>query len=212
MSNGISTVERRLDRLESLDEIRQLAAKYALAVDMRDLDALVGLYTEDVRMGRHAAGRGPLRQFFQRVLAQFDSTAHVIGNHIIEFVDTERAQGMLYCRAEHEMGKHWIVAQACYHDCYERHQGQWLFSRRTPLLWYANELGTAPLGADKVRWPDTTPVAGTMHAYSPAWELFHTAQPATEQGVFTTIAIDRFLDSIRAGAPLPQAQIPRDVR
>ena len=34
----------RIDRLESLDEIRQLPAKYALSLDMRDLDAHVNLF------------------------------------------------------------------------------------------------------------------------------------------------------------------------
>ena len=34
----------RLDRLESLDEIRQLAAKYSLSLDMRDLDSHVNLF------------------------------------------------------------------------------------------------------------------------------------------------------------------------
>ena len=42
----------RIDRLESLDEIRQLAAKYSLALDMRDLDAMVNLFPEDVRVAR----------------------------------------------------------------------------------------------------------------------------------------------------------------
>ena len=46
-----SDVLARIDRLESLDEIRQLAAKYSLALDMRDLDALVNLFPEDVRVG-----------------------------------------------------------------------------------------------------------------------------------------------------------------
>lgn len=30
---------QRIDRLESLDETRQLAARYSLSLDMRDLDA-----------------------------------------------------------------------------------------------------------------------------------------------------------------------------
>jgi hypothetical protein len=34
----------RIERLESIDEIRQLAAKYALSLDMRDLDAHVNLF------------------------------------------------------------------------------------------------------------------------------------------------------------------------
>ena len=45
----------RIDRLESLDEIRQLAAKYSLALDMRDMDAMVNLFPEDVRVGKEAA-------------------------------------------------------------------------------------------------------------------------------------------------------------
>ena len=47
------SVLARLDRLESLDAIRQLAAKYSLALDMRDLDALVNLFAEDIRIGRY---------------------------------------------------------------------------------------------------------------------------------------------------------------
>ena len=34
-----SALLARLDRLESIDEIRQLAGKYSLSLDMRDLDA-----------------------------------------------------------------------------------------------------------------------------------------------------------------------------
>ena len=34
----------RIERLEALDEIRQLAAKYSLSLDMRDLDAHVNLF------------------------------------------------------------------------------------------------------------------------------------------------------------------------
>ena len=51
-----SDVLARIDRLESLDEIRQLAAKYSLALDMRDLDALVNLFPEDVQVGRDKSG------------------------------------------------------------------------------------------------------------------------------------------------------------
>ena len=44
------TIEERLDRLESLDQIRQLPAKYALTLDMRDIDAMVSLFAPDVRV------------------------------------------------------------------------------------------------------------------------------------------------------------------
>ena len=35
----MTDLEARIDRLESLDAIRQLPAKYALALDMRDMEA-----------------------------------------------------------------------------------------------------------------------------------------------------------------------------
>ena len=53
-----ASLEARLDRLEALDEIRQLAAKYCLALDMRDLDALCRCVRARARRrvpGAHAA-------------------------------------------------------------------------------------------------------------------------------------------------------------
>ena len=44
--------QQRIDRLESLDAIRQLVAKYSLSLDMRDLDAHVNLFAEDIRVSR----------------------------------------------------------------------------------------------------------------------------------------------------------------
>ena len=51
------SIEERLDRLESLDAIRQLPARYALCLDMRDMNAMVSLFTPDVRVGREQSGR-----------------------------------------------------------------------------------------------------------------------------------------------------------
>ena len=42
------TLEDRIDRLESIEEIRQLVSKYSLSLDMRDLDAHVNLFAEDI--------------------------------------------------------------------------------------------------------------------------------------------------------------------
>ena len=46
-----------LERVVARDEIRQLACRYALAIDSRDIDSLVSLFVPDVRVGRHASGR-----------------------------------------------------------------------------------------------------------------------------------------------------------
>ena len=61
----LETLLARVDRLESLDQIRQLPAKYALALDMRDADAWVGLFPDDVKVGDGRSGRAALRDWFR---------------------------------------------------------------------------------------------------------------------------------------------------
>ena len=61
-------IEDRIDRLESLDEIRQLAAKYSVTLDMRDLDMHVNLFVPDVRVVEEASGRQALKSGLMRHL------------------------------------------------------------------------------------------------------------------------------------------------
>ena len=127
-------IVKRLDRLESIDAIRQLAAKYSLALDMRDADAWVGLFPEDVKVGNGETGRAALRTWFDDTMRQqFDCTSHHIGGHIIEFDDPDHAQGVVYSKNEHETGPEWVIMQMIYVDRYERIDGRWYFRRRLPL-------------------------------------------------------------------------------
>src|SRR5688500_13848507 len=129
-----SELLHRIDRLESLDEIRQLAAKYALALDMRDADAWAGLFPADVKVGDGRSGRAALRNWFDEVhRVQFTGTAHHIGGHIIEFIDPDNALGVVYSKNEHEAGDEWVIMQMMYFDRYERIEGRWHFRRRLPL-------------------------------------------------------------------------------
>jgi SnoaL-like domain len=83
---SLAELAARVERLESESEIRQLVARYSLALDMRDLDSLCGLFPEDVRVGREQRGRDALKRWFDDTLrGQFTGTAHVTGNHLIEF-------------------------------------------------------------------------------------------------------------------------------
>jgi hypothetical protein len=58
----------RIDRLESLEEIRQLPAKYALSLDMLDLDAHVNLFAPDIRVSRGKIGRSHLKRWLDDAL------------------------------------------------------------------------------------------------------------------------------------------------
>ncbi|HEX7096415.1 MAG TPA: nuclear transport factor 2 family protein [Acidimicrobiales bacterium] len=193
---------RRIDRLESLDEIRQLVARYALALDMRDLDALVNLFPADVRVSRDETGRVALRRWFDETLrSQFTGTAHVTGNHIIEFDDSDHAHGLVYSRNEHETGPEWVIMTMMYWDRYERIDGRWYFRRRLPLYWYATDLNKPPIGEKKMRWPGREPYDGAFHDFWPSWKEFWTNPPDLEADVAEPAPVDQFLTTMRRGAP-----------
>jgi hypothetical protein len=196
-----AALARRLARLEAIDEIRQLVARYALALDMRDLDALCGLFPEDVRVGKSERGREALRRWFDETLrSQFTGTAHVTGNHLIELRGDDRAQGVVYSRNEHETGDEWIQMTMIYVDDYERTSGRWLFRRRLPLYWYAADPRRPPIGANKMRWPGRAAYEGGFHDYFPSWREFWARAPEDLAGPVPEPApLDEFLARLRGG-------------
>lgn len=208
------TVEERIDRLESLEEIRQLASKYSLSLDMRDLDAHVNLFAEDIRVSRDAVGRAHLKKWLDDTLRlQFTGTSHHVGNHIIEFDDADHAHGVVYSKNEHEtpgtQGDEWVIMQMLYWDNYERIDGRWYFRRRLPCYWYATDLNKPPTGPEKMRWPDRENYDGAFHDLFPSWEEFWKNPP--KDGVTPEVAAPapwgEFLKTMRRGRPDPKIRI-----
>ena len=204
----------RIDRLESLDEIRQLAAKYSLALDMRDLDAMVNLFPDDVRVGKDKVGRAHFKKWMDKTLrVQFTGTSHHIGNHIIEFEDPDSAVGVVYSKNEHETptedgGCEWVIMQMIYWDHYQRIDGRWLFKRRLPCYWYATDLNKPPYGDNKMRWPDREPYQGAFHDLWPSWQTFWQNPPSeTLAEVAAPAPLDSFLKTMRADQAEPKIRI-----
>ena len=56
MATRINSLEKKIDKLESIEEIKQLAAKYAVSLDMRAIDMHVNLFVEDVKVGKEGVG------------------------------------------------------------------------------------------------------------------------------------------------------------
>jgi ketosteroid isomerase-like protein len=141
----MSELEARLARLEATEEIRQLAARYALALDQRDVQALAALFVDDVRTGDGRVGRDALADWFDPILRPYSTTFHLIGNHVIDLVDDDHATGVVYCRPEHEVGDLWVVMPMQYWDRYERRDGHWYFASRSPKVFYAADVLEHPL-------------------------------------------------------------------
>jgi hypothetical protein len=204
----------RIDRLEALDEIRQLAAKYSLSLDMRDLDAHVNLFAADIRVSRELTGRAHLKRWLDDTLRQqFTGTSHHIGNHVIEFDDPDHAHGVVYSKNEHETpcadgGTEWVIMQMLYWDNYERIDGRWYFRRRLPCYWYATDLNKPPVGDNKMRWPDREPYEGAYHDLWPSWTDFWANPPGEDEPeVAKPAPLDEFLNTMRRGAAEPRIRV-----
>src|SRR4051794_28851501 len=92
----------RVEQMESLHAIEQLAYKYAQCADERDLEQLLTLFVDDVDCGRLGRGRDALRQSYQVVHRAFYRTVHHVTGQVIDLVDTDHATARVTMRAEHE--------------------------------------------------------------------------------------------------------------
>ena len=150
MTGADLTVAERLDRVESQLAIGQLPARYALALDSRDLDTLVDLFVPDVSVGggTGSVGRPALKEFFTANLSHFYRSMHLISGHVIDLDDADHARGVVYCRAEHEDAGRWGVMVMNYKDTYARVDGRWLFVRRRLQPLYTCDITERPSGPD----------------------------------------------------------------
>ena len=161
-----------LARLIAHDEIRQLVSRYALAIDARDLDALVGLFVEDVRVGREQRGREALKANFDTSLRGIGRSVLNVGTHVIDLHDDEHAIGHVYTKAEIQDGDRWIHQAVYYQDTYERRDGRWYFVRRIHQLFYGAEVGTNPLTLPPANWPEHHDGMGTVPECWDTWKDF----------------------------------------
>lgn len=198
----------RVERLEALDEIRQLAAKYTVCVDMRDLDALVNLFVDDIGVPGKQRGREALRAWYDHQLRhRITGTAHGVHGHVIDVHDADHASGLVYSRNDLESEDTWMIEMMAYLDAYERRDGRWLFARRTPLFWYECDITNPPIGEGKLRWPGTAWSDGAFHDAFPSWAEFWRADPGRlEAPVRPPAPVGAWLRTLRRDQPTPRVQ------
>lgn len=136
---GLS-LEQRIARLESMEQIRALKAVYCDLCDRGyDPDGLSALFTEDAvwdggPFGRHE-GRQAIHDFFKSVSHSLVFAAHLVTNPIIAFQDDDTAHGkwrLWEPATVNEDGK--LVSKillAAYEDVYVKVDGRWLVKSLT---------------------------------------------------------------------------------
>jgi ketosteroid isomerase-like protein len=164
--DGVST----LDRLLAYEEIRQLVNRYALAVNMRDLDALVELFVDDVSVGDGRHGRQALADLFRLRSGDAEVDVLEVTTQVTDLIDADHATGTVYSRCEMGSPGRWTRQSIAYEDVYERRGGTWYFVSRAHLLFYGLEVPERPLDQPPARWPHSPVGRGTVPYDWPSWQ------------------------------------------
>ena len=174
-----TTIEERVDRMESLAEIQQLPARYALAIDSRDMDALVELFVPHVRVGRERSGRPALKEWFTETMRAWGPSVHIVADHVVDFADRDHATGVVYCHDELSVpdSDGWLTGRLQYWDAYERVAGEWSFARRRFHRWYlVDALERPAAGAGVGGGADALTTHALPEAF-PTWAPFWADRP-----------------------------------
>jgi uncharacterized protein (TIGR02246 family) len=120
--------------------IRNLAVRYALAMDDGRLDQVAAMFTPEAtfaaRYGEPLAGRTAIAEFLAANAAGQEASHHSVQGHLIT-ADGEGAVGIVQVAAVLDKGgRTHRFALRC-HDVYERHDGAWLFAHRGIAVRYA---------------------------------------------------------------------------
>jgi ketosteroid isomerase-like protein len=127
----LSDIERRLTRLEDIEAIKQLKARYCqICDDDHNPQRITSVFTEDgiwesADFGR-ARGHQEIRQLFQKFQKLIEFSQHDVMNSIID-VQGDTASGEWYFLGPFTFRKNhqarWLALQ--YKDDYAKVDGQW---------------------------------------------------------------------------------------
>lgn len=131
---------------ESELAVRNLAARYSLALTRRDFDTLRDCFTDDATwqtsgpFERSIRGRDAFISFVQEGQEGFEFLIQHIGGGLIEINgDTGTGQWSVTETGRSLDGLSGLTSMGIYHDRYQREHGAWKFAaRHYSALWWSN--------------------------------------------------------------------------
>ncbi len=129
------TLEERIERLEDIEAIRYLQAKYQRCLDSRDFDSLSECFTDDCvsSYGNNKMaynGKDAIIKFLAGVMSIHMPSAHLIHGGEIDWIDNKNAKAKWYLE-DHLLHERFMVklnGAAIYHVEYKKIDGKWLIS------------------------------------------------------------------------------------
>ena len=128
-------LSERVQRLEDIEEIRYLQAKYQRCLDTRDFDGLAECFTDDAVSAycdnkEIYHGKEEILNFLMSVMSLSMPSAHLIHGGEIDWISSEFAKAKWYLE-DHLLHKKYLVklnGTAIYECEYKKIDGKWLIS------------------------------------------------------------------------------------
>jgi 3-phenylpropionate/cinnamic acid dioxygenase small subunit len=156
---GGATLQQLVDR----ERIRELACRYASAVDRRDFEGLADLFVPEARLAIYAGepteaalrfearGRDAIVRAL-RGIERYPVTSHFVGGQTVA-LDGDRARAETHCRASHlflREGRRFCLDMAIrYQDRLERAGEGWRFAERALVVDWESEAPLPPRRRDR---------------------------------------------------------------
>ena len=160
MTSQDRSLVERIERLEVRAELQDLVTRYSMAVDERDLDTVIDLFTPDATFGHpsdpHIEGPEQIRAHYRSRLTGLVYSYHYAHNQLIEWNGGDEATGEVNAHAEMAFPGKLVIAALRYHDTYRRTDGVWRFAARDQSFYYflpVADLAAGDYTEGRKRWP-----------------------------------------------------------
>jgi len=154
------SLAERIERLEVRADLEDLVTRYSMAVDDRDLDGVLALFTPDASFGHKSdpgiVGHDRIRAHYRDRLSGLVYSYHYAHNQLVEWNGGDEATGEVNAHAEMAFPDKLVIAALRYHDTYRRIDGEWRFASRDQSFYYflpATELIAGDYAERRKRWP-----------------------------------------------------------
>lgn len=140
------SVYELLYRLDARERLKDLALRYCMACDSRDLDALANLYTPDAVFQHEggsdrAVGVAEIVDLYDCSWKKRGPSTHIPYAHSIDFQDYDHASGIVHIIAEVTLADQAMILALRYEDEYRHLDGKWKFASRLARVWYVRPVG-----------------------------------------------------------------------
>ncbi len=138
----MNLLEERIRRIEDRQALRDLVHAYTFAMDNRDLDWAMNLFTEDGRFRSadgvmDGRGREAMADQYRKRYASLGFNFHVTHDQHVTFKHDDEATGLVSSHAEVVRNGETMVTAMRYHDLYRRcEDGKWRFADRCIQFFY----------------------------------------------------------------------------